>query len=100
MTVDFNSIVHEARINEDNIQMIRNLTEEKTEKIKETTSINPHEYRVFCQIQDEEKKYQEDDESATLMLLDRTIYLVTFPSTKTINLDFSQIDWIKIGQRM
>ena len=32
---------------------------------------------------------------ATLMLLDRTIYLVTFPSTETINLDFSQIDWIK-----
>ena len=63
--------------------------------MRETTSVNPPEYRVFHLIPDEEKPYQEDEESATLMLLDRTIYLVSFPGAETMNLDFSQVEWIK-----
>ena len=95
MKMEFNSTVHEAMIREENIKIIRNLTEEETGKIRETTSVNPPEYRVFHHIQDEEKMYQEDEKSATLMLLDKTIYLVTFPDVETMNLNFGQIEWIK-----
>ena len=70
MKMEFNLTVHEAMIREENIKIIRNLTEEETGKIRETTSVNPPEYRVFHHIQDEEKMYQEDEKSATLMLLD------------------------------
>ena len=95
LTIDFNSIVHDARIREENIREIKTLTEGETEKIRNTTSVNPPEYRVFHLIQDEERSYQEDEESGTLMLLGRTIYLVTFPSAETMNLDFNEIEWIK-----
>ena len=75
--------------------MIKDLTEEETEKMKETSSKNPLEYRLFHLIPDDEKLYQEDKESATLMLLERTIYLVRFPGAETMNLDFNQVEWIK-----
>ena len=92
--VDFNSIVHDAPIREENIKEITTLTEEEAETMKNTTPVNPHEYRLFHLIQDAEKSYQEDEESVTLMLLDRTIYLVTIPGAETTNLDFSRIRWI------
>ena len=61
MKNDFNSSVNDARIREGNIKMIKNLTEEETERMRETSSVNPPEYRVFHLIPDDEKLYQEDE---------------------------------------
>ena len=94
MLVDFNSIVHDAPIREENIKEVTTLTEKEAEMMKDTAPVNPHEYRLFHLIQDAEKSYQEDEEPVTLMLVDRTIYLVRIPGTETTNLDFSRIRWI------
>ena len=94
MLVDFNSIVHDAPIREENIKEVTTLTEKEAEMMKDTAPVNPHEYRLFHLIQDAEKSYQEDEESVTLMLVDRTIYLVKIPGAETTNLDFSRIRWM------
>ena len=55
MLVDFNSIVHDAPIREENIKEVTTLTEEEAEMMKNTAPVNPHEYRLFHLIQDAEK---------------------------------------------
>ena len=93
-TLGFESMVYDAQIREENVRNIKTLTDEQMESIRNTTSKDPHEYRLFHSIPDAEKTYQEDEESVTLMLLDKTVYMISIPGQGTQNLDFSRLAWI------